>query len=62
MVPETDEQIVAAMRAKLAALDARLITDAADLDDEGRGLVEALRRAADELGRALDAADEGNER
>ena len=60
MVPEDDEAIEAAVRAKLAALDARLASDAVGLDDEGRASLDALRRAAGDLSRAIEAT-EGNE-
>lgn len=57
MVPETQEAIAAAMRAKLTTLDARLATDAADLDDEGRALIATLRHAAEELAQAIEETE-----
>ena len=61
MVPDTDDEIAMAMRAKLATLDARLAVDAAELDDEGRALVDAVRAAAAGLARAIEVT-EGNAR
>lgn len=59
MVPTDDDfEIAAAMRAKLAMLDARLDADAAAIDEEGRRLIKAVREAA----RGVSQAIEGNDR
>lgn len=60
MVPQKPDDIPAAMAAKLATLDALLDADGRSLgpiEDEGRRLIDALRRAAADLNEELrDAA------
>ena len=61
MVPPNVDEILPAARAKLADVERRLASDAASLTDErwrdGAERLAAVRRAADELVRAIDRAD-----